>query len=125
HSEERGAPEQAERERGRSRTVQSKARVSNHEATSAASSSTQKPLARHVVDLEPDAIGILEQHRVIAGRPLVLARRADDPGADRGEESVQFVDIGALAGAEAEVMQPDAVLVEGCTGVLRRRRADR
>src|SRR5205807_3772415 len=62
----------------------------------------QQSLARHVIDLQPDAVGILEQHRVIAGRPLILARRADDFGADRGEEAVQFVDIGALAGAEAE-----------------------
>src|SRR3954469_4931405 len=29
----------------------------------------QQPLARHVVDLEANAVGILEQHRVIAGRP--------------------------------------------------------
>jgi hypothetical protein len=85
----------------------------------------QEPLARYVVDLEANAVGILEQHRIIAGRPLIFARRADDFGADRGEESVQFVDIGTLAGAEAEVMQPDAVLVEGSARILRRRRADR
>src|SRR5439155_25655919 len=51
--------------------------------------SGQEPLARHVVDFEPDAVGILEQHRVVAGRPLILARGADDFGADRGEESMQ------------------------------------
>src|SRR5262245_48926254 len=72
----------------------------------------QEPLAGHVVDLEPNAVGVLEQHRVIAGRPRILAGRADDFGADRGKESVQFIDIGTLAGAEAEVVQPDAVLVE-------------
>ena len=65
-----------------------------------------------MIDLEPDPVGILEQDRVIAGRPLILARRADDFGADRGEEIVQLVDIGALAGAETEMMQADAVLVE-------------
>src|SRR5215475_7079270 len=87
--------------------------------------STQEPLARHVVDLQANTIGILEQHRIVAGRPLVLARRADDPGADRGKESVQLVDTGALACAETEVMQPDTVLVEGGTGIFRRWRADR
>src|ERR1700751_4063944 len=44
------------------------------------SSLRQQPLARHVVDLEANAVGILEQHRVIAGRPLILARRTDDGG---------------------------------------------
>ena len=40
--------------------------------------SRQQPLARHMVELQPDAVGILEQQRVIARRPLILARRADD-----------------------------------------------
>src|SRR5262249_10721912 len=79
----------------------------------------QEPLARDMVDLEANAVGVLEQHRIIAGRPLVFARRADDFRPDRGEESVQFVDIGTLAGTKAEMMQPDAILVEGRTCILR------
>ncbi len=54
--------------------------------------STQQPLAWHMIELEPDAVGVFEQQRVVAGRPLVFARRADDIGVDRGEESVQFID---------------------------------
>src|SRR4051794_41752535 len=78
----------------------------------------QQPLPRHMVQLQPDAIGILEQDRVIARRPFILARRADDFGADRIEEIMQLVDVGALAGAEAEMMQADALLLERCAGVL-------
>ena len=64
-----------------------------------------------MIELEPDAIGIFEQDRVISRRPLILARRADDLGTERLEEAVQLIDVGALAGAEAEVMQTDALLL--------------
>jgi hypothetical protein len=64
-----------------------------------------------MVELEPDAVGIFEQNRVISRRPLILARRTDDLGAERLEEAVQLIDVGALAGAEAEVVQADALLV--------------
>ena len=37
---------------------------------------------------------------------------------------MELVDIGALAGAKAEMMQADALLLEGRAGMLRRRRAD-
>jgi hypothetical protein len=37
---------------------------------------------------------------------------------------VQLIDVGALAGAEAQMMQADALLFEGSAGVLGRRRAD-
>ena len=72
-----------------------------------------------MIQLEPDAIRILEQHRVISRRPLVLARRADDLGVDRRQKAVQLVDVGALAGAEAEMVQADALLLERCTGMFR------
>ena len=65
-----------------------------------------------MVEFEPDAIGIFEQDRIISRRPLILARRADDLRAKRLQEAMQFVDVGALAGAEAEMMQPDALLFE-------------
>ena len=42
-----------------------------------------------------------------------------------GEKAMQFVDVGALAGAEAKVMQPDAVLLECGARIFRRWRADR
>src|SRR6202012_5891567 len=65
----------------------------------------------------------LRQYRVVSGRPRILARRADDFGAELADEGMQLVDIGAFAGAKAEMMQPDALLVEGGAGVFRRRRA--
>jgi hypothetical protein len=44
---------------------------------------------------------------------LVLARRADDGGAERAQKAVQVVDVGTLAGAETKMMQADALLLEG------------
>ena len=73
----------------------------------------QQPLPRHMIELQPDAIGIFEQDRIISRRPLVLARRADDPGAERRQKTVQLIDVGALTGTEAEVMQTDTLLLEG------------
>jgi hypothetical protein len=65
-----------------------------------------------MIELEPDAIGVLEQDRIISRCPLILARRTDDLGAERLEETVQLIDVGALAGAEAKVMQADTPLLE-------------
>ena len=88
----------------------------------ARASSGQQPLPRHVIELKPDAIRIFEQQRVIARRPLILARRTDDPGADRRQKAVQLVDVGALAGAEAEMVQADTLLFERCAFICGRRR---
>ena len=77
-----------------------------------------------MIELEPDPVRVLEQDRIISGRPLILARRADDIHAERRQKRMQLVDVGALAGAEAEMMQADALLFEGCALMLERRRAD-
>src|SRR5450631_60985 len=87
--------------------------------------STQKPLSRNVVELQPDAVGIFEQQRIISRRPLILARRANDRHAVRTQEAVQLVNVGALAGAKTQMVQADAVLLERSAGVLGRRRPDR
>ena len=78
---------------------------------------SEQSFARHVIEFEPDAVGILEQDRVIARRPSVLARRADDVDAERGQECMQLVDIGTLSGAKAQVMQPDPLLLERSAAV--------
>jgi hypothetical protein len=65
-----------------------------------------------MIELEPDAVGVLEQNRIISRRPLILARRADDLRAELRQERGQLVDVGALAGAEAEMMQSDTLLLE-------------
>src|SRR5947207_4655156 len=85
--------------------------------------SCQKTFAGNVVELQPDAVGILEQQRIISRRPLVLARRANDLCAERTQEHVQFIDVGALAGAETQMMQTDAILLECRAGVCGRWRA--
>jgi hypothetical protein len=72
-----------------------------------------------MIEFEPDAIGIFEQDRIISRRPLILARRANDLGIERRQKSMQLVDISALAGAEAQMMQADALLLEGRAFVLR------
>ena len=65
-----------------------------------------------MIKLQPDAVGILEQNRIVSRRPLILARRADDLCAERGQKTVQLIDVGALAGAKAEMMQTDTLLLE-------------
>src|SRR5216683_4177960 len=87
--------------------------------------SGQQSLSRNMVELKPDAVGILEQQRVISGRPLILARRANDLHVKRTQEAVQLVNVGALAGAKAQMVQADAILLERGAGVLGRRRSDR
>src|SRR5436309_14827491 len=87
----------------------------------AASASGQKTFARNVVELQPDAVGILEQQRIISRRPLVLARGADDVRSKRDYEVVQFVDVGELAGAEIQMVQTAVILLACRAGVFGRR----
>src|SRR5258707_14317068 len=77
-----------------------------------------------MVELQPYSVGILEQQRIVSGRPLILARRANDGHAERTEEAVQFIDVGALAGAKAEMVQADAILLERSSGVHGARRVE-
>lgn len=77
-----------------------------------------------MVEFEPDAIRVFEQDRVIARRPSVLARRADNFGAERLKKTMQLIDVGALARAEAEMVKADTLLFEYSAFVLGRRRAD-
>ena len=78
-----------------------------------------------MIELQPDAVGIFEQQRIISRRPLILARRANDRHTVRTQEAVQFVNVGALAGAKTQMVQADAILLERSSGVLGRRRPDR
>ena len=72
-----------------------------------------------MVELQPYSVGILEQQRVISRRPLILARRANDPHTQRTQEAVQLVNVGALAGAKAQMVQADAILLERGAGGAR------
>ncbi len=77
------------------------------------SSRPEMALARHVVHLDPDAVGILEEDRVVAGRELRQLGRMDDVGLELvDEEAMDLVDVLAAAGAKAEMVEPGAILVE-------------
>ena len=78
-----------------------------------------------MIELQPDAVGIFEQQRIISWRPLILAWRANDRHTERTQEAVQLVNVGALAGAKTQMVQADAVLLERSASVLGRRRPDR
>ena len=83
----------------------------------------QQSLPRHMIDFEPDPIRVFEQDRIISRRPLILARCTNDVGAERLEEAVQFVDVGAFSRAEAEMMQADASPRRARSAILRGKRA--
>jgi len=71
----------------------------------------EEPFSGDVVDLQADPIGVLKKYRIVARRPRAVFRRMDDMGTDAHEEVVHGVHIGALAGAEAHVVEPDAELL--------------
>ena len=77
----------------------------------------EQAFARNVIDLQPDAIRVLEQHRIIARRKFVLLRRVNDARADLFQELVRRVDVGALARPETMVMQADRALPESLPGI--------
>src|SRR6188768_4409499 len=72
----------------------------------------QQPLAGNEIHLEANPVGILEDEEIVARRPVALQRPAVDAAADAADLLRHLVDILARAGAQAEMMQPDPVLVE-------------
>src|SRR6185369_8381697 len=66
-----------------------------------ASTRSEVPFAGNVVDLDADAIGILEQHRVVAWRELrSLLGRMDDARSELvDEKAIDRIDVLAAAGA--------------------------
>src|SRR5262245_19769696 len=73
------------------------------------------PLAGHMIHLDPDTIGILEQHRVVARRePRAVTGRMHDARAELlDDEAMDLVDVFPPPRAQAKVMKPAAQLVEG------------
>ena len=84
----------------------------------------QQALAGDVVDLEPDAVGILEHEEVVAGRPVALDWPAIDVAAELAHLGRRLVDILAGARAHAEVVQAYPVLLEASAFVLGRAALD-
>src|SRR5262245_6728578 len=77
----------------------------------------QVPLARHEIHFETDALGIFEEQRVITRRPRAFLGWVHDPDAALSQERIQLVDVLPRPGAEADVMQTDAPLIEQCSTI--------
>src|SRR5262245_52015594 len=95
-------------------------------ATRAESSArSEVALARHVVDLDADAVRILEEDRIVAGRELrSLFRRVHDVRSERVDrKAMDRIDVLAAACAQTQVMQPCSVLIEPDVALLVRRAA--
>jgi hypothetical protein len=65
-----------------------------------------------VHDLELDAVGVVEEERVVAGPVVVLARLAFYLGASLGEPACAFVDGRAVRSEERDVVNANGVTVE-------------
>src|SRR5262249_12050390 len=78
----------------------------------ASSAGAEVALPGHVVDLDADAVGMLEQNRVVAGRELrSLFRRVNDAGPELiDHKAMDRVDTFAVTRAQAQVVQPRVVL---------------
>src|SRR2546430_17050351 len=70
-----------------------------------ASALLEHPLAGNVIDLEPDAVGIEERERVVAGRPRSLLGGAVHSRAEILQEAGEGVDVLAVARAKATIVQ--------------------
>src|SRR5262249_30087612 len=86
---------------------------------------SEVPLAGHVVDLDADAVGVLEEDRIVAGCELrALFRPVNDVCRELVDrEAMDRIDIRAAARAQAEVMQPCSILIETDAALLVRRAA--
>src|SRR5262249_12978645 len=89
------------------------------------SSGTEMALAGHVVDLDANAGRSLEEDRVIAGCELrSLCRRVNYARSELVDrKAMDRVDVRAAARAQAQMMQPGAVLIETLPAFLARRAA--
>src|SRR5579862_1367735 len=76
------------------------------------SKSREQTLARHVIHLKPNPVGVLEQHRVVSRPPRTILRCMHNLGTNFPEKAVNLVDVAALARAQTHVMQPDAALLK-------------
>src|SRR5262249_55632785 len=79
----------------------------------------QQPGAGDKAYLDPDAVRVLEQHRVVARCPAAFLRSADDRCRHLPQHGRATVHVLARAGSETQVMQTDTLLVEA-VGTLRR-----
>ena len=71
------------------------------------------PFAGHMVDFDPNAVRVLEEHGVVAGRKLVaVLGRVNDVGAKGNRVGVNGIHVFLGAGSQAEVVQSGRPLIE-------------
>ena len=64
----------------------------------------EQPFARNMINLQPRAVRILEQHRVVAGGKIVVSRFVNDMCADFYKEVMRLVDIGTFSRTKTVVV---------------------
>lgn len=62
-----------------------------------------------MIELEPDAIRVFEQHRIVAGHEIVLARDADNPRIRTLQKQIKVVHVLAAARPKTQMMQANPV----------------
>ena len=60
-----------------------------------------------MIDLEPRAVRILEQHRVVTWSKTVLLRTVNNVRSDPLQEIMRLIDIDSLVSAKTVVVQSD------------------
>src|SRR5689334_14011387 len=80
---------------------------------SEATARPEVPFPRHVIHLDANAVGVLEQEGIVAGSELRLLGWMDDSRPELlGDEAMNRVDVRATPCAEAQVMETRAPLIE-------------
>src|SRR5882757_10734867 len=68
---------------------------------------------------QTDAVGVLEQYRIVTRRPCSLLRALDYGGPDLSKQIMQSIHVFARAGAQAEMVQANPALHEAVAVILR------
>src|SRR5215213_4256416 len=76
---------------------------------------------RYVDELELEAVGVVEEHRVVAGHVLVLLRAALDLGVAGAQPLRTLVDDRAGGSLEGQVVEADGIAVVLARRVVARR----
>ena len=72
----------------------------------------EQAFARNMINLQPRAVRILEQHRVVAGGKTVVSRCVNDMCADFYKEVICLVDIGTFSRTKTVMMQTHRALTK-------------
>src|SRR5215475_7903248 len=78
----------------------------------------EQAFARNMINLQPRAVRILEQHRVIAGGKAVVSRFVNDMCADFYKEVIRLVDIGTFSRTKTVMMQTHRALTKSLPNIF-------